>query len=162
MKAYMTNGTLPYLEHIALHHPELTITLMERDNSTLAYYEIDQQVSLFREARIYDVLMTYGELQQQGIVTMRHIPLTDDGKPVFEAEWKKNNDVLKKQEELFAYRVLKPLYGNTYVVMMQWKNRDAFHQWDVTNLTNEHIATDYRAGRAFTTYYTMVDWEEEQ
>ncbi|CQR47028.1 Heme-degrading monooxygenase HmoB [Paraliobacillus sp. PM-2] len=160
MKAYMTNGTLDYLEHIYKQHPDVNLSLMHNANTALVYYEVIHKISLFREARVYDVLVSCGDLKEHGFVSMRHIPLTDDGKPIFENEWKKKNDLLTKHTELYAFRVLKPTYGNTYLVFMQWEDEYAFQEWEITNLSNEHIATDYRAGKAFTTTYSMVDLEE--
>lgn len=160
MKAYMTNGTIEYLEHIEQAHPDLPLGIMHNATTALAYYEVDHKVSLFKEARIYDVLVSKGSILDHGFVSMRHIPLTDDGKPIFEAEWKKNNTLLNKHKELYAYRILKPIHGNTYVVLMQWQDEGAFHQWEIEQLSNEHITTNYRAGKAFTTKYIMVDWEE--
>ncbi|MFB1052194.1 antibiotic biosynthesis monooxygenase [Paraliobacillus sp. JSM ZJ581] len=159
MKAYMTNGTLKYLDHISKQHPNVDLFIMHNVYTSLAYYEVKQEISLFHQARVYDVFLSIGELQEHGFISMRHIPLTDDGKPIFEDEWKKKIDMLHTHKELYAYRILKPTHGNTYIVCMQWKDEQSFREWETSNLSNEHVTTNFRAGNAFTTTYSMVDWE---
>ncbi|WP_182200132.1 antibiotic biosynthesis monooxygenase family protein [Paraliobacillus salinarum] len=159
MRAYMTNGTIDYLDHISEQHPTLDIFIMHNKNTGLAYYEITNKLSLFQQARVYEILVIQGKIQEDGFISMRHIPLTDDGKPVFENEWRHKDNLLQSYKGIKAYRILKPIHGNAYIVFMQWDDEDSFRQWEITHLSNEQVTTNYRAGKAFTTTYSMVDWE---
>ena len=161
----MTNGTLEHLEKIAKNHPEINLYFMRNQTAAVAYYE-DTDTPIFDEPRGYDIIVTKGTLQLEGYVVMQHIPVSDDGKPIFETEYKDQAEKIKAQPGVYALRVLRPLRGNTYVVLIQWKNEAYYQAWfkaDMlknTSSKKKKKKPKYRAGKPFSTKYTMVDWDE--
>lgn len=158
----MTNGTLEYLEKIRDNHPTITIHFMQNKTSTTVYYE-DTRAPIFKEARGYDIITRIGTLDPNGYVMMKHIPVTDDGKPIFESEFKQRANKIEQVPGFCAFRVLRPLHGNTYVLFVQWNNEESYHAWLNSNAYKETYGEGkkpkYRAGKPFTTTYSMVDWE---
>ncbi|WP_117170839.1 antibiotic biosynthesis monooxygenase family protein [Paraliobacillus sediminis] len=163
MKAYMTNGTLEYLEQIRDNYPAITMYFMRNNTSTTVYYE-DTGISVFKEARSYTVISDRGSFQEHGYVVMTHIPVTDDGKPIFESEFKQRADRIEKVPGFYAFRVLRPLHGNTYVLAIQWDSEQSYQVWRDSDVYNQNYGKDikpkYRAGKSFRTIYNMVDWDE--
>lgn len=163
MKAYMTNGTLEYLEQIRDNHPAITMYFMRNNTSTTVYYE-DTGSSVFKEARSYTAIAERGSIHEDGFVVMNHIPVTDDGKPIFESEFKQRADRIEKVPGSYAFRVLRPLHGNTYVLLVQWDSEQSYQVWRDSDVYNKNYGKDvkpkYRAGKSFRTTYNMVDWDE--
>ena len=163
----MTNGTLDHLEKIAKKHPEINLYFMRNQTAAVAYYEGTDE-PIFDQPRGYEIFVTKGTLHLDGYVVMQHIPVSDDGRPIFESEYKDHAKKIKAQSGVYALRVLRPLRGNTFVVLIQWENEARYQDWFKTDMLNNTTGKKkkkkkkpkYRAGKPFSTKYTMVDWDE--
>lgn len=166
MKAFMTNGTLDVLKSIAKKHPDIDFYCMNSDTSSLAYYE-DKVKNVFSTGRAYEVLITKGNIQEEGYIVMNNIPVTDEGQPIFEDRFKQRQDEVDSMPGFQAFRLLRPLEGNTYVVFTQWASEQDFTNWknsDQFKESHKGQATKppaYFADRPFITSYHMIDQEEE-
>src|SRR5690625_6973118 len=78
MNAYMTNGTIEYLEKLADQHPQFEFFIMNSVSSTVAYYE-DAGKNIFNSGREYEILIKSGDIQMEGFVVLNNIPLTAEG-----------------------------------------------------------------------------------
>src|SRR5690625_762856 len=114
MKAFMTSGTLDFLEKLANKHKQLHFYLMNSSSSTLAYYESSGK-SIFGAGREYRVLFESGSVQDEGYVVMNNIPLTEEGKPVFVDRFRQRQDHISTMPGFQAFSFLEPVKGNTYV-----------------------------------------------
>lgn len=128
MKAHMTNGTIDFLLKLTQKHSQLTFHLMVGESSTLAYYE-DKKKSVFVAGRSYDILLNSGNIQEKGYVVMNNIPVSDEGKPLFETSFNKRQQTVETIKGFQAFRLLKPLKGNTYVVLTQWASERDYEAW---------------------------------
>ncbi|WP_431800240.1 antibiotic biosynthesis monooxygenase family protein [Halobacillus andaensis] len=126
MTVSMTNGTLNYLAKLQQEYPELL--LMQDQDKTVAYYE-GEKASFFAEGRDFEVVESSGEVQSTGFVVMNNIPVSDEGRPVFEDRFKKRAGSVENMEGFQAIRILRPVKGNTYVVFTQWRNEQSFENW---------------------------------
>ncbi|MCP3026740.1 antibiotic biosynthesis monooxygenase [Halobacillus sp. A5] len=126
MTVSMTNGTLNYLAKLQQEHPE--VLLMQDQDKTAAYYE-GSQSSFFAEGRDFEVVEAIGDVQQTGFVVMNNIPVSDEGRPVFEDRFKKRAGSVESMDGFQAIRILRPVKGNTYVVFTQWRNEQSFEDW---------------------------------
>src|SRR5690625_4257351 len=136
MKAFMTNGTLDVLKSIAKKHPDIDFYYMNSDTSSLAYYE-DKARNVFSSGRAYEVLITKGEIQEEGYIVMNNIPVTDEGQPIFEDRFKQRQDEVDAMPGFKAFSLLSPLDGITYVVFIQLT-----YEKDFTILNNSIQFTD--------------------
>lgn len=128
LKAYMTNGTVDFLEKLEKKHPELLLKLMNNNEGALAYYEHPTK-SIFQSGRTYEVLTTVGDVKATGYVVMNNIPVSIEGKPVFEDRFVNREQTVENMPGFQAFRLLRPTRGNTYVVFTQWASKTDFENW---------------------------------
>lgn len=166
MKAFMTNGTLDFLQKIATKQKSLEFHLMHNASSTLAYYEAEGK-SVFGAGRTYEIILTSGEIQAEGYVVMNNIPLTEEGKPVFVDRFKQRQGKIDFMPGFQAFRLLKPVKGNTYVIFSQWNAEADFELWKGSEdfMKSHHNKAvkppAYFAARPFVASYSMVDEEDK-
>lgn len=167
MKAFMTNGTLALLKNIAAKNPDLDFYYMSSSTSTLAYYESTGK-DVFSTGRDYEVLISKGDIVQEGFIVMNNIPVTDEGKPVFEDRFRQRQNEVDAMPGFQAFRLLRPLKGNTYVVFTAWKTEQDYNNWknsDQFKKAHQGAGTKppaYFAERPFLTHYHMIDPEDLQ
>ncbi|MCD5324982.1 MULTISPECIES: antibiotic biosynthesis monooxygenase family protein [Pontibacillus] len=125
MNVYMTLGTYDYLASLAEKNDQ-KIFIMQGENSALAYTEGE---NIFQEPRSYETVDHQGELQEEGFVVMNNIPVTDEGRPLFEDRFKNRAGAIEDSPGFQAIRILRPAEGNTYVVFTQWKDESSFEDW---------------------------------
>src|SRR5699024_12745197 len=84
MKAFMTIGTLSFLQQLTKKHPSTNIYLMNHteENSSLAYYEGIGK-NIFTVGKTYDILLTTKEHRESGFVIMHNIPNPKEHHPIF-------------------------------------------------------------------------------
>ncbi|MDC3417257.1 antibiotic biosynthesis monooxygenase family protein [Aquibacillus salsiterrae] len=167
MNAYMTNGSFDILYKIKDKYPNKDFYFMHDNQTTLAYYE-DAEKTKFATAREYEVVISNGTIQTDGFVVMNNIPVTDEGRPIFEDQFKQRSGSMDSVPGFYALRVLRPKRGNTYVVFVQWKDEQSYERWKNSgNFAKAHKKTDgvkksapYSAGPSYVTTYHMADLTE--
>ncbi|WP_173917003.1 antibiotic biosynthesis monooxygenase [Halobacillus sp. Marseille-Q1614] len=168
MNVSMTNGTLNYLVKLAAEHKEDNLLLMQERDKTVAYYEGDHP-SFFKEGRDYEVVENVGQVQSSGFVVMNNIPVSDEGRPVFEDRFKKRVGQVENMEGFQAIRILRPKKGNTYVVFTQWRNEQDFEDWKNSKEFEKAHANSgpqhkqkpsFIDGKPYITKYYMIQPEE--
>ncbi len=128
MNLYMTAGTYEFLKKIATKHSgELLITMIN-ENGALLLHETAGD-TFFQQPRKYEVLERSGDLKKEGVVVMNNIPVKDDGRPVFEHQFKNRSGKAENSPGFIAFRFLRPKSSNTYVVMTVWENEDYYQKW---------------------------------
>ena len=165
MKAFMTNGTLSFLNQLTHKHRNLQFHFMISSSSTLAYYESNQK-SVFGAGREYIILFERGKIEEEGYVVMNNIPLTEEGKPVFIDRFKRRQDDIEHMPGFQAFRLLEPVKGNTYIIFTQWASKKYFEKWresDEFAKSHHNQAVKppaYFAKRPFISTYKMVDEDD--
>ncbi|SHG73422.1 antibiotic biosynthesis monooxygenase family protein [Ornithinibacillus halophilus] len=165
MNAYMTHGTVDFLTTLKDKHPSIDFFFMTSGAKGLTYYEGTGK-SIFVAGRTYEILLQNGAIQKEGFVVMNNIPVTDDGRPVFEDRFKQRGKEVDKMPGFQAFRLLKPDNGNTYVVFTQWKSESDFDNWkNSANFQKAHKDSGtkppaYFADRPFVTTYHMMREDE--
>jgi heme oxygenase (mycobilin-producing) len=164
MNAFMTNGTYDFLLKLAEKYPAIKFHFMKSTSNDVAYYEGTKQ-SVFVSGRAFEVLVQSGDILDSGYVVMNNIPVTDEGVPIFEDNFKKRQQAIGKQEGFQAFRLLKPTKGNTYIVFTQWDSMDSFEQWkDSEGFQKAHVDTKpsaYFADRPFVNTYHMIEKDKK-
>ena len=165
MKAFMTTGTLNFLEKIADKHDNYSFFLMVGPSNTLAYYEGNKK-NVFAAGRAYDILTQHGNILDEGYVVMNHIPVTSEGMPIFENHLKKREAHVSALHGLHAFRLLKPTKGYTYIILTQWQSADHYEAWRETEDFQEILGYQamkqpaYFAARPYGTSYHMYIEDE--
>ncbi|MBD8067628.1 antibiotic biosynthesis monooxygenase family protein [Bacillus sp. PS06] len=128
MKVYMTQGTPEYLIKLVNTHPNEAIFIFQNDERGLLIHETSGP-TLFSEPRTYEVVDSVGELINEAFVVCNNIPVTDEGRPVFEYRFKNRAGSIEKEPGFIAIRVLRPLNSDTYIIMTLWENEEDFKKW---------------------------------
>ena len=150
MYIYMTTGTFDYLKKVESKYGSETMIIMQNMNGSLLLHESSSE-SVFKEPRKYEVFNSNGHLENSGFVVMNNIPVTDEGKPLFEYQTKNIDQMIKSGPGLIAIRVLKPLSSSTYVILTQWEDESAFSNWKTSKSyekVHEKIGTSHGKAHA--------------
>jgi len=165
MNAYMTNGTINFLEKLADQHPTFTFFIMNSVSSTVAYYE-NEGKNVFNSGREYEILIQNGEMQMEGFVVMNNIPLTAEGSPIFIDRFRKNQPKIENVPGFQAFRLLKPVKGHVFVVLTQWTSENDFKIWQESDgFAESHDNSSikpqaYMPDKPYLTSYSMHVEEE--
>lgn len=130
MYGYFTNGTYDYIEKLKHSSNISPFLLMHSEDSTLAYYESEQQ-TLFKESRDYQVIASIGILKEEGYISLYYTPVTEEGAPIFEMEYKQKIQELANIPGSIAARVLRPMATGNYILLSLWSNVEAYTTWKV-------------------------------
>lgn len=128
MNIYITIGTLEYLKTIKNKYPSETMVMMTDENGALLLHETSSS-SVFNEPRRYEAIEYKGDIKKSRIVVMNHIPVTDEGRPLFEQNCKNSVNSMGNEPGFAAVWLLRPLTTNTYVFLTAWDSILAFQGW---------------------------------
>jgi heme-degrading monooxygenase HmoA len=126
-KIFITNGTIDYLHQLRERYPSETMLLLSEGDGALLVHETDGE-TVFNEPRPYEVLDAAGELGG-AFAVFNNIPVTDEGRPLFEHRFSQRARLIEKEPGFVAIRVLRPLKSDTYIIMTLWENETAFKNW---------------------------------
>jgi heme oxygenase (mycobilin-producing) len=127
MKMYMTTGTHEFLSKIAKKHPDENMILMQESDALLIHETNGETV--FESPRRYEIVDQSGSLEKKGYAVFNNIPVTDEGRPLFEYRFKNRAGLIEEVPGFIAIRVLRPLESDTYVIMTLWEDRKSFLGW---------------------------------
>jgi heme-degrading monooxygenase HmoA len=128
MNVYITVGTFGYLKTIKEKNSQEKIAIMENDDTALLLHETEGE-TVFKEPRRYEVMDTAGNIGTEGYAVFNNIPVSDEGRPIFEYRFKNRSKQIENEPGFLAIRVLRPLSSNTYIVLTVWENKTDFSNW---------------------------------
>jgi heme-degrading monooxygenase HmoA len=123
MNIYITSGTYEFLRLITKKHPKESFLLMENTEHALLLHETNG-ITLFNTSRKYEVFKSIGALTNKGIVALNHVPVTEEGKPLFEHHIKKKLGV-----GIDCLRMLRPINSNVYIILTIWEEETDYKSW---------------------------------
>ncbi len=146
MNVYITTGTYDFLKTIKKKHSSQNMILMEGAQGAALVHETSGK-TLFASPRRYEVVDGSGDLAGRGYVVMNNIPVTDEGRPIFEHRFKTRTGAIENEPGFVCLRVLRPLGSNTYVVFTQWEDVQSFEKWKASDSFNKaHKKKESEAG----------------
>ncbi|AUD13436.1 MULTISPECIES: antibiotic biosynthesis monooxygenase [unclassified Planococcus (in: firmicutes)] len=128
MNIYMTTGTYEFMKKMREKHADETMVLMQGENTTLLLHETEGK-SIFQTPRRFEVVDGTGEFREKGFFVMNNIPVADEGRPVFEHRFKNRAGAIENEPGYVAFRVLRPLDSDTYVVLTEWESPAFYEKW---------------------------------
>lgn len=141
MNVFMTTGTLDFLIKIANNYSDEKMLTMVNENGALLLHE-SKNDTVFNQPRRYEVIESVGELVNKGFVVMNNIPVTEEGRPLFEHQFKNRSGKLETQAGFTALRVLRPSSSNTYVILTIWENETSYQHWKSTDSFKDSHTTN--------------------
>ncbi|MBS4171966.1 antibiotic biosynthesis monooxygenase [Bacillus sp. FJAT-49736] len=128
MYVYITTGTYDFLEKIKAKNADANMILMQNGQNSLLFHESTNK-SVFEVPRKYEVVESSGYLVNRGLAVFNNVPVTDEGRPVYEYRFKERIPSISKVSGFQAIRLLRPLKGDTYVEFTLWENEKAYSDW---------------------------------
>lgn len=127
MNVYITTGTHEFLQKLMDRHTDEKMILMQGKDAMLLHETNGE--SVFESPRKYEIVDQSGELENKGYVVFNNIPVTDEGRPLFEYRFKNRAGLIEEVPGFTAIRVLRPLKSDTYVIMTLWEDERNFIAW---------------------------------
>ncbi|MEK4801373.1 antibiotic biosynthesis monooxygenase family protein [Oceanobacillus sp. FSL K6-0118] len=162
MKAHMTNGTLDFLLKLEEKHPNISFHFMTSNSGALAYYE-NSDKKVFSAGRTYEIVKQSGNFIKKAYIVMNTITVYEEDQNVFEDRIK--NRLVNKIDDCHAYRFLKPVKGNKFVILTVWKSVENYNNWKKSQRFQDaqkilHAETPaYPSDLPFTTSYFLYEKE---
>jgi heme oxygenase (mycobilin-producing) len=127
MYLYMTTGTSNFLKIIKEKNPKESLLLMENTEHALLLHETNGP-TIFKTSRKYEIFEAVGHLElEKGFVAMNHVPVAEEGKPLFEHHIKKKFGL-----GVNSLRMLRPINSDVYIILTIWENELSFKTWQKT------------------------------
>lgn len=128
MYVYLTSGTADYLEKILKKYEKETMYILYGSESTVLLHESDL-TTVFASPRKFEVIDSVNEIDQSGFFVFNNIPVSDEGRPIFEQRFLSRSRDIEKMPGFVAFRLLRPIKSETYIVLTQWENKRFFDEW---------------------------------
>lgn len=168
MNAFMTSGTIEFLEKLEEKHADLHIRLMINNSRAIAYYEHENK-KIFQSGREYEILTKIGHVFTTGYVAMNNIPVREESERIFENLFKDRIRAAENMPGFQAVRLLKPKRGNVYIIFSQWDSKANYENWKASpefasDLVQSMVKPpDYFEERPFlNTYHMYIEEDEEE
>jgi heme oxygenase (mycobilin-producing) len=136
MNVFITSGTYEFLKTIKQKHSTENMVLMDGTEGAALVHETNGK-TVFSSPRRYEVVDASGEITNRGYVVLNNIPVTDEGRPLFEHRFKNRAGAIENEPGFVSIRVLRPLDSDTYVIFTQWENVKAFENWKSSEAYNQ-------------------------
>jgi len=128
MFIYMTSGTPEFMESLKEKYAAEGLIAMHGQGNSLLLHETAGK-TVFQTPRGYEVISSLGTLQENGYFVFNNIPVTDEGRPVFEHSFTERAGAIESEIGFIAFRLLRPLDSDTYIVMTEWSESTYYTRW---------------------------------
>ncbi|REB10145.1 antibiotic biosynthesis monooxygenase [Sporosarcina sp. BI001-red] len=128
MNIHVTYGDVTELKAIKESLTTEQLVLMELGNEAVLIHENEGSAG-FAEADSYTVLDASGEITNGNYAVFNNIPVTTEGRELFEQRFMGRARQIEDTEGFSAIRVLRPLESDTYVILTKWQDEASFKAW---------------------------------
>lgn len=137
---------MDFMESLRKKYSKESMVVMNGTGNTILLHETKGK-SVFQTPRRYEVIDDSGALTEEGYFVFNNIPVTDEGSPIFEHRFLQRSGSINSQPGFVAFRLLRPLGSNTYIVLTQWKDEADYHRWETSQSFQEiHTTTESGTG----------------
>ena len=129
MFIYLTSGTAEFMESLRKKHvPKQQMFILHGSGTAVLLHETEGK-TVFSTPRKYEVIDSVGTIEQSGYFVFNNIPVVDEGRPIFEKRFLSRSKTLEKEPGFIAYRLLRPIGLDSYIVLTQWTGPNSFEVW---------------------------------
>ncbi|AYC30165.1 antibiotic biosynthesis monooxygenase family protein [Paenisporosarcina cavernae] len=128
MNIYLTNGTPEFMKSLKQKNANEKMVVMYGEGNAVLLHETDGK-TVFATPRKYEVIDSAGELSENGFFVFNNIPVTEEGRPIFEHRFTNRARAIEDEPGFIAIRVLRPLDSDTYIVVTEWTGPSSFEAW---------------------------------
>lgn len=171
MNIYLTSGTPEFMNSLKEKHAGEQMVVLHGEGNAVLLHETSGK-TVFQTPRKYEVIDSSGELSDQGFFVLNNIPVTDEGRPIFEHRFSNRARAIEDEPGFIAIRVLRPVDSDTYVILTEWTGSSSFEAWQTSqayNKAHEKRGTDEGIDKrpnifssaSYVTKYTAAKKNEE-
>ncbi|MFX3673797.1 MAG: antibiotic biosynthesis monooxygenase [Paenisporosarcina sp.] len=128
MNIYLTSGTPEFMESLKEKYANEKMIVLHGEGNAVLMHETNGK-TVFSTPRKYEVIDSSGELTDQGYFVFNNIPVTDEGRPIFEHRFTNRARAIEDEPGFIAIRVLRPVSSDTYIVLTEWTGPGSFEAW---------------------------------
>ncbi|KOO47868.1 antibiotic biosynthesis monooxygenase [Viridibacillus sp. FSL E2-0187] len=171
MNIYLTSGTPEFMESLRKKYSNEKMIVLHGSGNSMLLHETEGK-SVFQTPRSYEVIDSINELEDKGFFVMNHLPVSDEGRPLFEHRFLSRSHVIESDPGFKAYRLLKPINSETYIVLTEWSGPTSFEAWKVSKAYKDAFENQVAAvgienrniftSKAYVTTYTTAKNEETE
>jgi heme-degrading monooxygenase HmoA len=129
LKIYLTTGTPDFMSALGKKYEKKNVIFMNGTSNSLLLHETEGK-SVFQSPRQFEVVHSIGDLTHHGYFVFNHIPVTDEGRPVFEHRYQNLSGSLQDEPGFIAFRLCQPIKSETYVLLTEWKDASSYQLWE--------------------------------
>ncbi|WP_342513028.1 antibiotic biosynthesis monooxygenase [Sporosarcina sp. FSL K6-1522] len=146
MFIYLTSGTPAFMEKLKEQYVSEAMIVLHGSGNSILLHET-QKKSVFQTPRRYEVISSAGAFADEGYFVLNHIPVTDEGRPIFEHSFKTRSSIVDSELGFIAFRLLRPLNSDTYIMLTEWTDAAHYNRWkDSAVFRDSHFADTLEAG----------------
>ena len=128
MNIYLTSGTMDFMGTVRKRFANETMIVMHGANNSVLLHETEGK-TVFQTPMRYEVISSSGTLTENGFFAFNNVPITDEGRPIFEHRFQSRIQDISGEPGFVAYRLLRPLNSETYIVLTQWTSKVFLNSW---------------------------------
>lgn len=136
MNIYISTGTYEFLKLLKEKHPKESLVLMENTEHALLLHETNCSTFL-KTSRKYEVFESKGPFSEKGFIALNHVPVTEEGKPLFEHHIKE-----KLGLGMNSLRMLRPLSSDVYIILTIWEKEIDYKTWQKSKAYTDAFMLD--------------------
>ncbi|MEG0260059.1 MAG: antibiotic biosynthesis monooxygenase [Lysinibacillus sp.] len=170
MYIFLTSGTAEFMEQVKAKHPKENMILVHGDGNSVLIHETKGK-SVFATPRKFEVLDSAQQLEDRGYFVFNNIPVLEEARPVFEHRFLNRARAIEEEPGFISFRLLRPLNGDTYIVITQWNGPHSFEAWKNSkayksaHATNEEPSTvrqqNIFSAASYISTYSVANKEED-
>lgn len=141
MNLYMTAGTINYFLK-AKEESNNQFFLSGSGNRGLAYYEADESQRLFNSGDYYGIIESHGELSDEFTMLVTHLNVSSQKSAIARATIMDVIDGIENMSGVKAYRTAKKGDNNSYVILIQFANTDAYKAFLDSDIYEKTLSRD--------------------
>lgn len=141
MNLYMTTGTINYFLK-AKEENAGQFFLNGSGNRGLAYYEADESKRLFNSGDYYEIKDSKGELSDENTMLVTHLNVSSQRSAMARATIMDLIDGIENMPGVMAYRTAKKRDNHSFVILIQFKNSDAYKEFEASELHEKTLSRD--------------------
>jgi heme oxygenase (mycobilin-producing) len=128
MNIFLTSGTMSFMESVRKRFANEQMIVMHGGGNSVLLHETEGK-TVFQTPRRYEVISSSGLLIEDGFFAFNNIPITDEGRPIFEHRFQSRIQAIAGEPGFVAYRLLRPLNSETYIILTQWTSKVFLNLW---------------------------------
>ncbi|MGX9135867.1 antibiotic biosynthesis monooxygenase family protein [Rummeliibacillus sp. JY-2-4R] len=136
MFIYLTSGTPEFMESLQKKYANEKMIVLYGQGNAILLHESTKK-SVFATPRKYEVVSEINALDEHGFFALNHIPVKGESHKLFEDRLLDRVNAIENDPGFIAFRLLKPLDDETYIVLSEWNGPHSFEAWKASKTYKE-------------------------